>query len=93
MTTQEIIKMLGLIGAICMPFWNIPLMLRIVRRGTSRDISLAWLFGVWVCIILMLPSTLSSPDIVMRAFGITNITFFTMVVMVVLRYRKGQPKE
>lgn len=72
-----------------MPFWNIPLMVRIIRRKDSRDISLFWAVGVWACIVIMFPSTLVSPDRVMRVFGLTNTVLFSCVVVVVYLYRKG----
>ncbi len=82
---------LGLICAIVMPIWNIPLIVRIARRKTSEDISLAWLFGVWGCMVLMLPSSLRSSDLVLKAFGISNVVFFSGVVVAVLLYRR-RPK-
>jgi hypothetical protein len=72
-----------------MPLWNIPLIVRIWRRKTSQDISLAWVFGVWGCIILMLPSSLQSSDVVLKAFGVGNSVLFTVVLFVVVRYRRG----
>ena len=78
---------LGLIAAVAMPLWNIPLILRIQRRRSSGDISLAWALGVFGCILLMLPSALASPDVVFRAFGIVNTVLFGAVVVQVLRYR------
>ncbi len=83
------IEKIGLVAAVLMPLWNIPLMVRIVRRGSSDDISLWWLWGVWTCIILMAPSGFRSADPVWRAFNIVNFVLFTMVVLVTLRYRKG----
>jgi uncharacterized protein with PQ loop repeat len=86
--TEAFFKHVGLIAAIVMPFWNIPLMLRIIRRKTSSDISLAWAFGVWACILLMFPSAMLSSDIVLKAYGISNFLFFTLVVVVVVLNRK-----
>lgn len=85
---DQLIQQLGLVGAILMPFWNIPLMVRIVRRKTSEDISLAWLFGIWGCILAMLPSSLVSTDPILRGFGVTNGILFSAVVVVVLMYRR-----
>jgi hypothetical protein len=85
---KHIFNQLGLVAAFTMPLWNIPLMMRVVRRKTSEDISLAWAFGVWGCILLMLPSVLLSPDVVLRIYGIGNAVFFTMVIIVVVLYRK-----
>jgi hypothetical protein len=81
------IQTLGLIAAVLMPLWNIPLIIRIGRRKSSRDISLPWALGVFGCILLMLPSALASPDVIFRAFGIVNALLFGAVVVQVLRYR------
>ena len=78
---------IGLIAAVVLPFWNIPLILRIERRRSSKDISLFWCIGVWVCFALMLPSGLRSPDLVFKAFTITNFILFSAVTVQVLRYR------
>lgn len=79
---------IGVVAAIALPLWNIPLIYRIVQRKTSEDISLSWVFGVWGCIILMLPSALQSQEFQLKAFGISNIVFFTAVVATVWIYRK-----
>ena len=78
---------LGLIAAVAMPLWNIPLILKIGQRKSSKDISLSWALGVFACILLMLPSALASPDAIFRAFGIANTVLFAGVVIQVLRYR------
>ena len=84
---------IGLVAAVMMPLWNIPLIWRIIQRRTSCDISLSWLFGVWGCILLMLPSALSSQEIQLKAFGISNAFFFSWVVVAVLMYRKNGKNE
>lgn len=81
------IQTIGLIAAVIMPLWNIPLIVRIGRRKSSKDISLPWALGVLACILLMLPAALISPDIVLRAFGIVNAVSFAAVVIQILRYR------
>lgn len=81
------IKLLGLVASITLPLWNIPLILKIRQRRSSRDISLAWALGVFVCLVGMLPAGLTSPDLVFRAFTIVNFLFFSAVVVYVLRYR------
>jgi len=90
---EDFWKLLGLVAGAGMPLFNIPLMVRIFRRKSCADISLTWLFGVWGCIVLMFPSTLVSDDIVLRAFGWSNIVLFSCVVMVVMyfRCRPGTP--
>lgn len=87
--TKEALVTLGLIAAVILPLWNIPLIIRIIKRKSSFDISLWWALGVWVCMLLMAPSGFTSPDIVWRTYNIVNIIFFTGVVAVTLIYRKG----
>lgn len=82
------IETLGLIGAVVLPMWNLPLILRIQRRRSSRDLSLAWALGVWACLLLMLPSGLRSADRVYRAFTVANLVLFSAVVVQVLRFRR-----
>ena len=83
-------KMVALVAAIVLPLFNIPLIVRVIRRRSSRDLSIYWAIGVWACFVLMLPESLRSPDVVWRVFSIMNITLFTCVMTVVLIYRKGK---
>ena len=82
------IQKIGTMGAIALPLFNIPLIVRLWRRKSSKDFSLSWAIGVWVCIALMTPQALRSTDESFRAFGFLNIIFFSMVVFMVLRYRE-----
>ena len=84
---MEIIDLLGLVAAVLLPLWNVPLILRIRQRRSSQDLSLWWVFGVWMCLLLMLPSGLQSSDMVFRVFTIVNAVLFTAVVGYVVRYR------
>jgi len=81
------IQAVGLIAAIVMPLWNIPLIIRIHRRKSSRDISLTWALGILACILLILPSALVSPDVIFRVFSLLNTVLFGAVVIQVIRYR------
>ena len=81
------ITWLGLIGAIVLPLWNIPLIARIRQRRSSKDISMAWALGVFACLVLMLPSGLASADPVYKLFAILNVCCFGVVVVCVIRYR------
>ena len=87
MTVDEVTKIMGVIASVVLPFFNIPLILKIRKRGSSKDISLTWAIGVWYCILLMMPAVLKSPDIVFKVFGITNFILFSAVVYYILRYR------
>ena len=82
------LETIGLIASIALPLWNIPLMINIVKRKSSADISLWWVLGVWICILLMAPSGFKSSDVVWRTFNMMNLVLFTMVVVTVLKYRK-----
>jgi len=80
-------KIIGIIAAIILPFWNIPLIVRMQKRRSSEDVSLYWAIGVWVCFVLMFPSSMASTDIVFKVFSIVNIIFFSAVVIQTLRFR------
>ena len=81
------IKFLGLVAALILPFWNIPLILKISERKSSKDFSLLWAFGVWTTLLVMLPSALVSNDFIFKVFNIANIVIFSAVVIQVLRHR------
>lgn len=83
----HVIDVLGLVAAVAMPLWNIPLIIRLEQRRSSKDISLTWALGVFGCILLMLPSGLSSPDPVFRVFSAVNSVLFAGVVVQVWRFR------
>ena len=84
------VENIGLAASVAMPLWNIPLIIKIVKRRSSSDISIPWVLGVWGCALLMAPSGFASKDIVWRTFNIVNLILFTGVVIVVLKYRKGK---
>jgi uncharacterized protein with PQ loop repeat len=79
---------MALVAGIILPFWNIPLVLRVIKRRSSEDISISWALGVWICMLLMAPSAFVSEDIVWRIFNIINTVIFSIVVIIVLKYRK-----
>lgn len=87
MDAINVIKAVGVIASIALPLFNIPLILKIRRRGSSKDFSLTWTLGVWFCLLLMIPAVLISNDIVFKVFGTINLILFTAVVIYVLKYR------
>jgi len=87
------IQTLGMVSGIIMPFFNIPLIVRIVRRRSSADISLVWVVGAWICVMGMLPQSLQSPDPVLMTFGIVNGLFFTGVFVSVLFFHPAIRKK
>jgi len=91
---EDIARVVGAVAGAAMPMFNIPLMIRIYRRRSCDDISLSWLFGVWGCMILMLPAALTTSDYVLKIFGISNVVLFSGVVGVVIYFRrKGCPPK
>ena len=85
---ENLIQKIGLIAAVALPFWNIPLVVHIWKRKSSRDISLTWALGVWSCLALMAPSGFTSKDLVWRAFNFSNFGLFSLVVVTILAFRK-----
>ena len=86
MNFESAAKTLGMIGATAMPVCNIPLIIRIIKRKSSDDISLGWVLGVEICVLAMLPSAFFTADPVLKVFGVTNSIFFTLVTLVVWIY-------
>lgn len=78
----------GVIASFALPLFNIPLILRMIKRRSSEDISMTWVVGVWICIILMTPRALMSQDVAFQVYGVMNIVFFTLVLFFSVKYRK-----
>ncbi len=79
---------LSFIAAVTMPIWNIPLIVKVIKRRSASDISLGWVFGIWLSFLAMAPGAYLSTDITVKGFAYSNILVFTVVVFVVMRYRK-----
>jgi len=92
---NSFIHNIALIASVVLPLWNIPLIVRMINRKSSKDISTYWAFGVWCCLVLMAPAGLMSSDIVWRVFIIANLSIFSIVVFTVVYYRvkKGTDKN
>ncbi len=80
--------MLALTASVVMPLWNIPLILRIVQRKSSEDLSIAWFLGVWTCMLLMLPWAFVTQDMVLKVFSFVNLSLFSVVGLAMFKYRK-----
>ena len=78
---------IGTAAAFLMPFFNIPLILRLLERKSSEDFSLFWIGGIWFCTILMTPCALSSHDLALKLFGWSNLILFSVVAILVFYYR------
>ena len=84
---KDIIELVGTVSGVALPLFNIPLIMRLLQRKSSQDMSIVWAVGVWVCIVLMTPQGLRSSDVAFRLYSIVNIFFFSVVVFLVLKYR------
>ncbi len=90
---ESLIQIMGLCAAVILPLWNIPLIVRMVQRKSSKDISLWWALGVWVCLLIMAPSGFTSKDLVWRVFNIMNLILFSAVAVFTLIYHRGSHEE
>ncbi|MSR77165.1 MAG: hypothetical protein EXS63_02910 [Candidatus Omnitrophica bacterium] len=81
------VENLAAIAAFILPLWNIPLIVRMIQRKSSKDISFSWAMGVWICFLFMAPAGFHSKDLAFRVFNIMNMIFFTLVVICVWFYR------
>ncbi|MBU1062345.1 MAG: hypothetical protein KJ952_06490 [Candidatus Omnitrophica bacterium] len=75
---------IALVASIVLPLWNIPLIVRIIKRRSSNDISVHWAIGIWVCLLAMFPSGIKSDFIVWKVFTICNLLLFSGVVVCTL---------
>ncbi|MDD5504068.1 MAG: hypothetical protein PHV77_01995 [Candidatus Omnitrophica bacterium] len=93
---MSLLAVISLIAGIMLPFWNIPLIARVIKRKSAEDISLLWGAGVWTSLLLMLPHGLVTDEIVLRSFTISNFILFTITFAIVLIYRnprRGREKN
>jgi uncharacterized protein with PQ loop repeat len=86
------IETVGMVSGVLLPLFNIPLIVKLVKRKSSKDFSVLWAVGVWICIVCMTPQALRSSDLAFRAFGVVNVIFFSVVTFFILKYRdRSQP--
>ena len=83
-------KTIGFWAAVILPLWDIPLILRIIKRKSSEDISIVWAVGLWATSVLMAPSAFISGDRIAVGFNTVNVATLTVVMIVVCKYRKGK---
>lgn len=84
---KNLIYYLGMVGSIVLPFFNIPLIIRVVKRRSSEDISLIWLFGVFACLLAIEPAAWVSSDLTFKVFNTVNIVLYSAVFFVVIYFR------
>ena len=80
---------IGFWAAVILPLWDIPLMVRVVQRKSSQDISMVWAVGLWISSVFMAPSAFISGDKLAIGFNTMNVIMLTGVLIVVIKYREG----
>lgn len=90
---MDYLQTLALMASVVMPLFNIPLIVRIVQRKSSEDLSFSWFFGVWICMLLMLPWAFVTKDTVLKVFSFVNVSLFSLVGFVMIKYRKQKAVE
>ena len=83
-------KTIGFWAAVILPLWDIPLIVHVIKRKSSQDISLIWAVGIWFTSVLMAPSAFISHDKLAMGFNIMNVLMLTGVMVVTIKYRKGK---
>jgi len=83
-----LVQILGFFSSIALPFFNIPLMIRLVKRRSSEDLSLVWVLGVFFCLVGMLPAGFQSSDPIFRIFSFLNWFFFSGVTFLTLYFKR-----
>ena len=93
MPTDSWIQTLGFVSSIALPFFNIPLMMRLIRRRSSQDLSLTWVIGVFLSLLGMFPAGLRSTDLIFRVFTVVNLAFFSGVTALAIYFRYSSAKS
>ena len=84
---------LGFWAGVALPLFDIPLIAHICRRKSSADISLVWAVGIWSSSVLMAPSAFISGDRAAIGFNTVNVIMLTLVLIAVIKYRKGKTEN
>ena len=84
---------IALVASVVLPLWNIPLIIKIIKRRSSNDISVSWAVGVWVCLLAMLPSGIKSDFLVWKVFNVANFFFFSGVAFCTVLYHSKNNRK
>ena len=83
------LEQIGVLAGAALPLFNIPLIFKLLTRKSSKDYSLIWVIGCWVCAVLMFPAAITGDDIAFKVFCTVNIVLFSIVTFLVIKYRNG----
>lgn len=90
--SSEIWVHIGTVVGLILPLFNLAQIWRMIKFKSSHDVSIVWCLGVWICIVLMLPSALISVDRVYRWFSIVNVGMFSLLTLTVVYFRLRPPR-
>jgi hypothetical protein len=79
---------IGFWAGVILPLWDIPLIVRIIRRQSSADISVVWMWGIWASSVLMAPVAFIANNASAIAFNIVNVATLSVLLVVVLKYHQ-----
>jgi len=83
------IEQIAVLASAVLPLFNIPLIIKLWARKSSKDYSLVWVLGCWICTILMFPAAITGDDLAFKVFVTVNIVLFSIVTFLVIKYRNG----
>lgn len=83
----ELFEKIGFWAGIMLPLFDIPLIMHVVKRKSSADISMVWAVGLWSTSVMLL---IGSKDPLASGFNIVNVLMLSIVVLVVIKYRKAK---
>jgi len=84
--TEWLIR-IGWVAALALPFFNIPLVLRMMKTKSSKDLSIIWVLGIFFCLLAMEPAALLSEDLMFKTFATANLLLFSVVTFFVFYFR------
>lgn len=82
-------NLIGFWAGMILPLWDIPLIVRIIKRKSSADISLGWIWGLWITSVLMTPNAFMVGNHIAIGFNVVNVLMLTILLIVVIKYQKG----
>ncbi len=87
MKDSNFIREVCLIASIVLPFFNIPLMIRMIQRKSSEDVSLIWALGIFICLLLIEPAAWVSKDEIFKIYSTMNLVLFSCVTLLTIWLR------
>ena len=77
---------IGFWAGVALPLFDIPLIIHVVKRKSSADISMIWIVGLWATSVMLLIGT---KEQMAMGFNIVNVLMLTILMAVVIKYRKA----